>query len=427
MVTQLAVAPVTAHSDCALVLRTFQGNLQEQLKHNKKHAAFRKLELGHAISRGEAATVSLSKVKAHEDPAKIEDPELRRRAMHNNLVDSDAKAAARELHRFIAPDTANQASAAAKVTLRYAQAVAKLLAAWPSEKRPGKLTRASVADRACRTEISVDVSACGNEATVCHEWVFSDAGFWRCRRCMHFTHNRRTYAQLTRRPCPGTRSAILDAVRSRRRLGHHLQLAYARAGVITWCDRCFAWAHHRPQGLLTSCRGNSAAAANKNLANLRHPQDKEDALCYPVAVDLLEQDLLANAAGPLSQQAPPDAGLLLSAFHDKVAAHFAAAKPNQQQGSSYFHASTSLASPPPISQAAAPARQPTNSTSSSSNAAPAQLQAAQVADTPLIKDSVADDNLAHAQFWQNLSDSAPEVCIPVEEGSVSRFLRSIFE
>lgn len=133
--TELLGGPATAYSDCQSVVRQASLRLKDKLDGRRPYAGVHKAILKHASSSFLQGVV---KVKAHVvDPGQehtIEDEQLRRHALGNNLADAAAKAGLRA-HPGMGPEVANAAAAYfAKMT-----SIARVLACtgklWPSSRQ----------------------------------------------------------------------------------------------------------------------------------------------------------------------------------------------------------------------------------------------------------------------------------------------------
>ncbi len=199
-----------------------------------------------------AKHVSVRKVKAHVDPATVEEGPLREDARGNQWADNEAKAAL-AMHPQPSPVMMADLDAAlrrAKIVVRTIARVTQVFPPLPRErmvKPPRRVEGASFS------------------AGSGHSWTFN-SGLWRCTRCLRLTIKEHLTPALATQPCPGLKPSVQISAMAEK--GHIMARTIAEVPIL-FCLRCGSFSARRAYGLAAACKGRPTAPGAQALARIK--------------------------------------------------------------------------------------------------------------------------------------------------------------
>ncbi len=236
-------------SDCANVVRAYNGPAREAVAHRRPYGGIMREVLGDEAWR---RRTTVRKVKAHLNPDAVADPTERRDAEDNGAVDVAAKEAV-TMHPQPTPSQVTDLEAALKRSRLVVRTIAKVTQVFPPMP----------ADRMRRPPRARDGARVSIDGA--HDWAFT-AGFWRCGRCLKLSTRPEVTQAMACEPCAGPKASLAaDAITDR---GHVLAATPPPMQVL-FCIRCGAFSTRRAYGLGARCAGAPKPSGKQALARIR--------------------------------------------------------------------------------------------------------------------------------------------------------------
>lgn len=256
-VVELLDGPSVLYGDCRSVCDAAKWSFARALNPKLVHSAASRMA---RFSPGNRFVTEDCKVKAHMDPDKVLDPQLKWRALGNKAADERA-VAAKYLHPTVTDREWKAVADAISLQQHVARVIGEVLASFPSAPRVER----AVGPRARASSATAKVDS--------HEWV-GRAGLAICCRCFAFRDPQGQGAQSVSSACKPAKAEARQLIGSPH--GHRLIAAKCRGSTIVACLRCGRWAGKRFRALSSPCAGRCMAGGSRAVRRIRcmlHPKE----------------------------------------------------------------------------------------------------------------------------------------------------------